>query len=406
MAQQAPTVPDDGRTTRRGTQRWTPQGPSRGTVVLLHGRGEHPRLYERLGTRLSADGYTLIAPGDVPGTKAAPGDLDSLEELFASGGGGPRVLLGTDSGALAAARLAERRPSAFTGLILAGLPLAPPVRRPENRDDELAARTACGVHTALLSGDPGFRWGALDEPLELPASSWRLPRLPSLVLHGGADPIAPLRPVEALVRKQPTATLVVTPGGAHDVLNDKDHRSVAARIVLFLEGLGGAGAPPARTRPRSSQGTRRPSVMNISARADYAVRAALHLAGTGDTPTKCETIARAQDIPLNFLNGLMGSLRQAGLVNSQRGCDGGYWLARPPEAISVADVMRAVEGPLAAVQGGDPADLVYNGEARPLREVWLAVQRGLEAMLGQVTLRHLIDGELPPELLRHAPDPA
>src|SRR5262249_22754280 len=163
---------------------------------------------------------------------------------------------------------------------------------------------------------------------------------------------APVRPVEKLVSRHPTATLVVTPGGAHDVLNDKDHRSVAARIVLFLESLGGSGAAPTQGRPRSSSTARRPSALNISARSDYAI----HLAGMGDTPTKCEAIARAQDIPLNFLNGLMGSLRQAGLVNSQRGCDGGYWLACPAESISVADIMRAVEGPLAAVQGGDPRD--------------------------------------------------
>lgn len=115
------------------------------------------------------------------------------------------------------------------------------------------------MHTALLSRDPGFRWGALDEPLDPPPPAWRLPRLPTLVLHGEADMIAPVRPVKALVRRHPSATLVVTPGGAHDVLNDKDHRSVAARIVLFLESLGGRSTPAQRPQRAASGAWRRAS---------------------------------------------------------------------------------------------------------------------------------------------------
>ena len=94
--------------------------------------------------------------------------------------------------------------------------------------------------------------------------------------------------------------------------------------------------------------------MRISARADYAVRAAVVLAAAGDGPTKGEAIAQAQSIPLKFLENILGDLRHAGLVRSQRGADGGYWLGRPASEITVADIIRAVEGPLASVRGGPP----------------------------------------------------
>src|SRR3954465_9385028 len=113
--------------------------------------------------------------------------------------------------------------------------------------------------------------------------------------------------------------------------------------------------------------------MRISAKADYAVRAAAELArasGEG-RPVKGERIAEAQGIPLNFLENILGDLRQAGVVRSQRGPEGGYWLARDGEEISVADVLRAVEGPLAAVRGEAPEALEYAGAAAPLQRVWI-----------------------------------
>ena len=115
--------------------------------------------------------------------------------------------------------------------------------------------------------------------------------------------------------------------------------------------------------------------MRISAKVDYAVRAAVELAAAdGDRPTKGDAIAQAQGIPLKFLENILGDLRHAGLVRSQRGAEGGYWLNRPANEISVADVIRAVEGPLAAVRGERPEDVDYAGPAEPLPKVWIAVR--------------------------------
>lgn len=102
--------------------------------------------------------------------------------------------------------------------------------------------------------------------------------------------------------------------------------------------------------------------MRISAKADYAVRAAVELAAAdGDKPVKAERIATAQDIPLNFLENILGELRHAGLVRSHRGAEGGFRLAKPPAEVSVADVIRAVEGPLASVRGAPPEEASYGG---------------------------------------------
>ena len=107
--------------------------------------------------------------------------------------------------------------------------------------------------------------------------------------------------------------------------------------------------------------------MRISAKADYAVRAAIELARTEDGPTKGTAIANAQGIPLKFLENILIDMRHAGLVRSQRGAEGGYWLARPAAEISVADVIRAVEGPLASVRGGPPEEVAYAGAANAQR---------------------------------------
>src|SRR5581483_3738531 len=101
--------------------------------------------------------------------------------------------------------------------------------------------------------------------------------------------------------------------------------------------------------------------MRVSAKADYAIRAMVELAAAGDGPLKAERIAQAQEIPLKFLENIMTDLRQGGLVRSQRGAEGGYWLAKPAEEISLADVIRSVEGPLANVRGRGAEELEYAG---------------------------------------------
>jgi Rrf2 family protein len=147
--------------------------------------------------------------------------------------------------------------------------------------------------------------------------------------------------------------------------------------------------------------------MRISAKADYAVRAAVQLAAAtdGERPTKGDAIARAQGIPLNFLENILGDLRHAGLVRSQRGADGGYWLNRPADEITVADVIRAVEGPLASVRGQRPEDIEYEGAAVALAQVWIAVRASLRAVAEHVTLADIAAGTMPPHVAELARDP-
>jgi Rrf2 family protein len=133
----------------------------------------------------------------------------------------------------------------------------------------------------------------------------------------------------------------------------------------------------------------------VSARADYAVRALSELAASSGTSMTAESIARAQGVPLKFLLGILGELRRAGLVRSQRGPAGGYLLDRDASAITIADVMRAVDGPLASVQDAKPEDVTYPGPAAKLQDVWIAVRASLRLVLEQVTIAHLLAGELP-----------
>ena len=135
--------------------------------------------------------------------------------------------------------------------------------------------------------------------------------------------------------------------------------------------------------------------MRVSAKADYAVRAAVELAAAESPPVKGEAISQAQEIPLKFLENILGELRHAGLVRSQRGADGGYWLARPADEITLADVIRAVEGPLASVRGSSPEELKYGGTAAPLGKLWVAVRANLRAVLESVTLADVASGDLP-----------
>lgn len=145
--------------------------------------------------------------------------------------------------------------------------------------------------------------------------------------------------------------------------------------------------------------------MRVSAKVDYAVRAAVELAGAGDGPLKGERVAAAQDIPLKFLENILVDLKQAGLVRSQRGPEGGYWLARPANEVSVADVIRAVEGPLASVRGVRPESLAYRGSAEPLQRVWIALRSSMRDVLEAVTLADLAEGALPRPVERRAGDP-
>lgn len=135
--------------------------------------------------------------------------------------------------------------------------------------------------------------------------------------------------------------------------------------------------------------------MHISAKVDYAVRTLVEIAAADTVPVKAEHLAGAQTIPHKFLEAVLGDLRRAGMVNSRRGPDGGYWLARPPEEIAVADVIRAVEGPLASVRGERPEEIEYEGAAKPLRDVWIAVRVNLRAVLESVTVADIASGALP-----------
>jgi len=136
--------------------------------------------------------------------------------------------------------------------------------------------------------------------------------------------------------------------------------------------------------------------VRVSAKTDYALRAAVELAAApDDKPVKGERIARAQAIPLRFLENILMQLRHAGLVDSRRGADGGYRLARPATEVTLADVIRAIDGPLAGVSGARPETLDFDGTATPMRDVWIAVRASLRAVLEHVTLAEVVAGELP-----------
>jgi Rrf2 family protein len=147
--------------------------------------------------------------------------------------------------------------------------------------------------------------------------------------------------------------------------------------------------------------------MHVTAKADYAVRAVIELADSShEAPRKVDDIAAAQSIPVSFLENILTQLRSAGVVRSQRGPEGGYWLAKPADDITLADVIRAVEGPIANVQSAPPESIHYRGHAEHLREVWIAVRANLRAVLETTTLADLTSGKLPPvvEHLAESPD--
>ena len=140
--------------------------------------------------------------------------------------------------------------------------------------------------------------------------------------------------------------------------------------------------------------------MHVTAKADYAVRAVVELAGSSqEAPRKVDQLAQAQQIPLSFLENILTQLRSSGLVRSQRGPEGGYWLAQPAEEINLAQVIRAVDGPLVGVRGLRPEEVQYIGSAECLQQVWLALRANLRKVLEHVTVADVASGKLPKEIV-------
>jgi Rrf2 family protein len=144
--------------------------------------------------------------------------------------------------------------------------------------------------------------------------------------------------------------------------------------------------------------------MRVSAKADYAVRAAAELAASPDGPVKGERLADSQDIPLQFLEHILLDLKHSGIVRARRGAKGGYWLAKPADEVSIADVIRAVEGPIAHVQSAPPESITYTGSAQELQNVWIAVRASLRDVLESTSLEDLVTGNLPSNVRELADD--
>jgi Rrf2 family protein len=150
--------------------------------------------------------------------------------------------------------------------------------------------------------------------------------------------------------------------------------------------------------------------VRVSAKVDYAVRASVELAAAqqGDEPqrpVKAEALARAQEIPVKFLENILQGLRQAGIVESRRGPEGGHLLARPAGEISLADVIRAIDGPLAGVSGRRPEDVEFKGTAEPLRDVWIALRVSVRRVLEEVSLADVASGNVPSRVTDLTTDP-
>ncbi len=169
-------------------------------------------------------------------------------------------------------------------------------------------------------------------------------------------------------------------------------------------------APPAGGPSPRRKRTRNNGTMHVSAKVDYAMRALLEIArSAGDDSSqliKGDQLADAQDIPARFLEGILRQLRQAGIVASQRGAEGGYRLAKSPSDITVADVVRALDGPLADVRGDRPENAEYNGAAEHLKEVWVATRAAVRGVLDHVTLAEICSGKLPDSVTCWTDDPA
>jgi Rrf2 family protein len=146
--------------------------------------------------------------------------------------------------------------------------------------------------------------------------------------------------------------------------------------------------------------------VRVSAKADYAVRAMIELAdATEERPVAGKQIAGAQEIPLRFLDTILTELRYAGLVRGRPGADGGYWLARPPDELTLAEIIIELDGPLASVRGEPPEELTFRGDAQTLREVWIALGAKMREVLESVTIADVVTGELPEPVRRIGSDP-
>ncbi len=152
--------------------------------------------------------------------------------------------------------------------------------------------------------------------------------------------------------------------------------------------------------------------MRLSARVDYALRAVAELAsatggaaGGEGRPVTAERLAQAQGIPPKFLESILLQLRRAGIVTAQRGPDGGYRMARPAEEVSLAEVIRVIDGPLANVRGQRPEDLGYYGAAAALQEVWIALRASEREILELVTIADVVSGDLPDRVRALTADP-
>jgi Rrf2 family protein len=140
--------------------------------------------------------------------------------------------------------------------------------------------------------------------------------------------------------------------------------------------------------------------MHVTAKADYAVRAIVELAGSSQqSPRKVDDVAQAQRIPVSFLENILTQLRSSGIVRSQRGPEGGYWLAQPADELSLATVIRAVEGPLVGVRGQRPEEIEYVGSAESLQQVWIALRANLRKVLERVTIADVAAGNLPDDVM-------
>ncbi|MHC3473559.1 alpha/beta hydrolase [Streptomyces sp. 7R007] len=211
-----------------------PEGlAARGTLIVLAGRGEHGGVYERFGRRLAFDAYRVRALGDA---STDPSVLDEAAKLLADESlSGPKVLVGSDTGARYAVHLAAEQTPGVDALILAGLPIAPWTSG--GWEDEVEARTACPTHQGRLTHDPQFRRGALDVTPPLPELRLAEVRVPVLALHGKDDAVSPVEDALGAYEGHPTVRTVTFNAGRHDVLNDALHRTAAATVVLFLERL-------------------------------------------------------------------------------------------------------------------------------------------------------------------------
>ncbi len=145
--------------------------------------------------------------------------------------------------------------------------------------------------------------------------------------------------------------------------------------------------------------------VRVSAKTDYGVRALLELAVADDGPVKGERLAQSQDIPLKFLENILTDLRHAGIVRAQRGAEGGYWLARPAEEVTLGQVIRAVDGPLASVRGEAPEEVEYAGAAENLQVVWIALRASMRSVVDEITLADVVAGRMPARVKRLTESP-